>query len=114
MTNVRVNAIGKVEGRGARGQVLDIALGCEHENLILENVGLDRLDEFSSAGHVVMPFHELPYPTQSLLELLVLAPALLVSPVRRQAELRSLVHLWVRIWISRGLPPIHMTVVCSD
>jgi hypothetical protein len=89
MPDVGVDAIGKVERRGARRQVLDVAFRREHEDLVLEDVELDPLDELGRVGlaDVALPLHELAQPGELRVVLAVGLGAFLVAPVRGDPDL---------------------------
>ena len=92
--DVGVDAIGEVERRRAAGQLFDLALRREDVDLVLEDVGLERVDKLlRAAGDVLLPVHELAQPGDLGVELLVLAHAFLVAPVRGDAVFGHLVHL---------------------
>src|SRR5438067_358108 len=89
-----MNAIGEVEGGGSARQLFDLALGGKNINLVLEDIGLQGINEFlSAASNVLLPVHELTQPGDFGVELLVLTHAFLVAPVRRHPVLGYLVHL---------------------
>ncbi len=94
VADVRVDAVREVERRGARGQVLDVALGGEHEHLVLEDVELDALDELGRVrvADVALPLHELAQPGELRVVVALGLRALLVPPVGRDADLGHLVH----------------------
>jgi len=92
VAHVRVDGVGEVDGGGALRQVDDVALGGEHEDPASGQVDLQALHELPGVGHVLQPIHHLAQPREvgGILDLL---GALLVAPVRRDAELRRFVHL---------------------
>ena len=87
-----MNAVGKVNRRRAGRQVDDIALRCEHEYLVREQVDLDRCDEVLCLS-VLLRFQQLADPCVSVLVALV-RDALFVFPMRRDAVFRHLMHLF--------------------
>ena len=95
VADVGVDAIGEVERRRAGRQVLDVALGREHEDLVLEDVELDALDELGRVRlrDVALPVHELAQPGELGVVLAVGLGAFLVAPVGGDADLGHLVHL---------------------
>ena len=66
--------------------------GREHEDLILEDVELDALDELGGIRHVALPVEQLAEPGELGVVLAVGLGALLVAPVRGDADLADLVH----------------------
>ena len=94
VSDVGVDAVREVERGRPAGQLLDLAFRREDVDLVLKDVGLQRIDKLlGPASHVLLPVHQLAQPGHLGVELLVLAHALLVAPVRRHAILRHLVHL---------------------
>ena len=92
VADVGVDPVGEVERRGARRQVLDVALGGEDEDLVLEDVELDPLDELLGVGDLALPVHQLAQPGE-LGVVVALGPrALLVAPVGRDPDLAHGVH----------------------
>ena len=67
--------------------------GCEHEDLVLEDVELDALDELGRVADVALPLHELAQPGELRVVLAVGLRAFLVAPVGGDADLAHLVHL---------------------
>src|SRR3972149_1319627 len=57
-----VDAEGEVDGRGPGGQVDHVTLGGEDEDLVLEEVELDRLDEGARILPLLVPLHDLARP----------------------------------------------------
>ncbi len=57
MTDVGVDLVGEVQRGGAGGERLDLALGREDEDLVLEQVDLEGLDELLGIGQVLLPLH---------------------------------------------------------
>ena len=92
--DVGVNAEGEVDWSRPRGEVDDVALGREDEDLVLEQVDLHRVHELSGVLQFLVPLQQLAQPGELLLEpwIGLLAP-LLVAPVRRDAVLGGVVHL---------------------
>src|SRR5690606_21242983 len=91
-----VHAEREVDRRGSLGERLHVTLGREHEDLALEQVHAEELHELLRLGGVLLPLEHLPEPRERLVGLalrFVRAAALLVAPVRRDAELRRAVHL---------------------
>ena len=90
--DVRVHGVREVDRRRAGRQRLHVALGREHVDLVREEVRVERLDELARIGLVRLPVDELAHPRRPLLVALA-ALALLVDPVRGDAELGLPVHL---------------------
>ena len=82
--DICVHGVGEVDGRAPRGEALDIALGGEHEDLVLEEVDAQRVHELGRVAGLGLPLHHLVQPGE--LVLVALAP-LLVQPVRGDAVL---------------------------
>ena len=87
VADIGVDAVGEVERGRAGGQVLDVALGREHEDLVLEDVELDPLDELGRIADVALPLHELAQPGQLGVVLPIGLGAFLVAPVGGDAHL---------------------------
>ena len=90
--HVGVDRVREVHRRRPRRQVHHVALGREHEHLAAVQVDLQRIHELAWIGHVLQPIHHLAEPGGFGCVTGALA-ALLVAPVRRDAELRGAVHL---------------------
>ena len=90
-----VDLVGEVQRRGARGQRLDLALGREDEDLLVEEVDLQVLHELLGVLELLLPVEHRAQPLELLLALRrgLAARALLVDPVRGDAELGHVVHL---------------------
>ena len=93
VADVGVDAVGEVDRRRSRGQRFHLAFRREDEDLVLEDIDLQRLDELLRIGDVVLPFQKLAHPGELRFVALVGLAAFLVAPVRRDAVLRQLVHL---------------------
>ncbi len=93
VADIGVDPVGEVERGGPVGQVLDVALGGEDEDLVLEDVELEPLHELGGVDHLALPLDQLADPGQLLVVTPVAARALLVAPVRGDPSLRHLVHL---------------------
>ena len=61
----------KSMGRGARGELLHVALGGEDEDLALEEVHPEELHELLRLAGVLLPLQDLPEPVQGLVDLVV-------------------------------------------
>ena len=92
MAQLRMDAVGEVDGRRSSRHVLDFPFWREDEDLILEDI-FDRVDEVLSMGEIPLPFDKLAQPREPLLEAFVLVAAFLVAPVRGHAVLGQPVHL---------------------
>ena len=90
--DIGMDPVGEVERGRAGGQVLDVALGGEDEDLVLEDVELQPLHELGGVHHLALPVDQLPHPGQLLVVAPIAARALLVAPVRGDPRLRHLVH----------------------
>ena len=88
-----MDAVGKVEGRGALGHGHHIALGGEEEYLLGEQVSLEGIDKLLAVPGLVLPVQNLPHPVQLAVQVVAGPAALLVAPVGRDAVLRHPVHL---------------------
>ncbi len=86
-----MDRVGEIDGRGAARQREQIALGREAEHLVLEHLEPCVLEEFLGSGGVLEDVEELAQP--AVLRAFRLGRALLVAPVRGDAELGDLVHL---------------------
>ena len=96
VADVGVDLVGEVQRRRAGGQRLDLALGGEHEDLVLEQVDLEVLHELlGSERSCCQSSIDRSHCSFSSPEALAGTPrlALLVHPVRGDAELRHVVHL---------------------
>ena len=62
MPDIGVDEIGKVEWRGASGELLDVTLWREDVDLVLEDVEAHPLKEFGGVGDVALPLKELAEP----------------------------------------------------
>src|SRR3712207_4552862 len=88
VADLRVDLVGEVQRRGAVRQRLDLALGREDEDLLVEEVDLQRLHELLGVLELLLPVEHVAQPLELLLavggrRLAVgaLALALLVDPV---------------------------------
>src|SRR5438477_9372710 len=93
MPDVGVDPVREVDRRRARGKALDLSLRREDEDLVLEDVDLERLDELLRVGHVVLPLEQLADPRELGLVVAVALAALLVAPVRGDAVPSEVVHV---------------------
>ena len=86
-----VDGVGKVDGRGAGGQVLHVAARCEDEHLIGEHIDLQRVD-IVLCVRALLVFQQTADPLVAPFGAGALA-VLLVFPVGGHAVLGDLVHL---------------------
>ena len=90
----RVDRVGEVDGRRARGQVDDVAARREGEHFLGQQVALDVAEQIRGVGAGALAFQQLAHPGQALVQLVVAArDAGLVLPVRGDAVLRHAVHV---------------------
>src|SRR4051794_20530910 len=97
VADVGVDLVGEVEWGRADGERLDLALGREDVDLVLHQLGAQRVGELLGVVDVLLPVEQALEP----LELVVggvddpvgAARALLVAPVRGDAVLGRLVHV---------------------
>jgi hypothetical protein len=68
VTEVGVNAVSKIKGGSALGEVFDFTFRSIDKHLVDENIRFNRFEEFFSAGKLAVPFDELAEPGDSLLE----------------------------------------------
>ena len=97
VADLGVDLVGEVQRRRPGGQRLDLALGREDEDLLVEEVDLEVLHELLRVGELLLPVEHRAQPLQLRLALRDLHAAAagvgLVEPVRGDAELGQLVHL---------------------
>ena len=96
MADLRMNAIGEIDGNRSFRQVDDIAVRREDEDLIREDIDLERLEIFARIAELLLQVDHLPQPAHLLIDGAArrrAAPLFLVLPVRRDAVLRDLMHL---------------------
>ena len=62
MPNIGVDEIGKVEWRGASGELLDVTLRRKDVDLILEDIEAHPLKELRRVGDVALPLKKLTKP----------------------------------------------------
>ncbi len=95
IADVGVDAVGKVNGRRAHGEVDDVALGGEDEDLVGKHVDLQVVEEVLRVG-LLLALQQAANPGEFLLVALAhdaAAAAHLVFPVRRDAVFGSVVHV---------------------
>ena len=93
MSDVGVNAIRKIERRGAARKGENVALRREGVDLVRIEIDFQRVHEHSRILDVVLPFHELSQPQEVLVVRLCRAAPFLVLPVCGDALLGDQVHL---------------------
>ena len=101
VSDVGVDLVGEVERRGARSQGLDLALGREHEHLVLEQVDLERFHELARVAQILLPVDQRSQPLEPGLRVahargggrLATAAVALVDPVRGDPVFGQIVHL---------------------
>ncbi len=93
IADVRVDGEGKIHRRSPAREALHIPLGGEDEDLVGEQVDLDRLQEFLGVLEVLLPLHQLAKPGELLIVFRDERLAFLVCPVGRNPFLGDPVHL---------------------
>ncbi len=93
MPQVGVHLVGEIERRRALGQVDDLALGAQGKHPVLEHFGLQAGQQVGLGAIALRRLEQLAQPDHLLLEAGLDLAALLVLPVRRDAEFGVLVHL---------------------
>src|SRR5665213_3592799 len=91
IADLAVHGIGEIDGGGTARQLDQIALRREAEDLILVHFELGVLEEFLRIGRVLDDVEALAQP--AILAAVGIRRALLVDPMRGDAELGHLVHL---------------------
>jgi hypothetical protein len=92
VTDIGVDRVGEVEWRRSGGEILDLALRREDEDLVLEEVDLERIQERLGSG-VALVLDQLAKPGHLLLARIAGGGPLLVDHMRRDPVLGQLVHL---------------------
>ena len=90
MAHLCMDAVSKVDGNGALGQIHHIALRREHEHFIRENIHLEGFKIFLGVTEFLLQAHHLPQPVHLLVHGAARRRALaifLVLPVSRYTEL---------------------------
>jgi hypothetical protein len=67
VADLRVDLVGEVQRGRAGGQRLDLALGREDEDLLVEEVDLQRLHELLGVLEVLLPVEHVAQPLELLL-----------------------------------------------
>ena len=88
-----MDAVGKVQGRGALGHGDDVSLGGEEENFLGEEVGFQGIQELPGIPGFRLPVQHLADPVKLMVQGILLGGTLLIPPVGRDAELRDAVHI---------------------
>ena len=92
VADLGVDAVGEVDGRRTGREIDHVALRREDEDLVLEEVDLERLQPLVRIAEVAVEVEQLAQPGELGLDFDVAAVALLVAPVRGDAVLRAAVH----------------------
>src|SRR5215211_8147145 len=90
VADLGVHVVGEIYGRRRARKADHIALGRKDEDLIGDELTLQRLHEVAGVGRFLLPFHHALEPGQAVH--LTIRKAVLVHPVRRDAILRRRVH----------------------
>ena len=93
MAHFGVDAVGEVHRGTPLRERDDIALGSEDEDLGGGQVVAQCIEELVGVLGLTLPLQELPQPSEVIGALLASHIALLVPPVRRDAELRRTMHV---------------------
>ena len=92
-THLRMHGERKIEWRGSLGQLDNVARWREYENLILIQVELEELQEFTRRLGVELQLQHLTKPREVSIEFVGVLTGLLVQPVRRDAEVGRAMHV---------------------
>src|SRR5215213_4039732 len=93
--DLRVYEEGEIYGRGPSRQLYDFSLGREAVDLFGVEVELERIEEFARVLDLLLPLDEALEPHEGLVLIRVrAAPAFLVLPVRGDAFLGYVVHIF--------------------
>src|SRR5690606_29676166 len=93
VADLGMDAIGEVDRRRAVGQLDDVPGRRETVDHVLEDIRLERFDEFLGIRNFVVPVHELSQPGDFGFEALIALRAFLVAPVGGDTVFGDLVHL---------------------
>src|SRR5919112_341961 len=93
VADLGVYVVGEVYGRRGAGKANHITVGRKDEDLIGDELALQRLHEVAGVGRLLLPLHHTLEPGQAVH--LAVRETVLVHPVRRDAVLRRRVHLRV-------------------
>ena len=89
----RVNSISKIDNGTALRQGYHVTFGSEHENVFDIQIGFDALHDILSIIHILLIFNKLAYPSQTLLQFILLLNTGLIFPMGRNTVFRRIVHL---------------------
>ena len=92
MTNVGMNAIGKVDRGRSAGQRQHFALRRKGVNLLGIEIHFERGKKLRGLAHLASPFDQLPHPHHALIVFRRIR-AVFIPPVRGYSLLRDAVHL---------------------
>src|SRR3989344_9006836 len=67
VADIGVDIVGKIDDRGATGELLDLAVGCEYINLVGEQVYLEVLEKFMRVARFLLGFEQILQPEQRAL-----------------------------------------------
>ena len=88
-----MDGVGKVDGRGFERERDDLAVRGKHEQFGGVQVGFEAFDELLGAARAALPVHDVAYPCEARVEVVVLpALLLLIAPVRGDTVFRHVVH----------------------
>ena len=90
--HIGVHGEGEINGRGTLGQLVQVTLGAEDEDLVLVEVDLEALEELLGAFLQAVLGEHLLDPREEAVQLIVAVAALLVNPVGGQTVLGNAVH----------------------
>ena len=93
MAYLAVDLIGKIDRRGALGQIDDVPFGGENVDAIGENVALHRVYELASVVYLLSPIGSLAQPSDLGLEGGVAWDPLFVAPMSSDPIFGDLMHL---------------------
>ena len=88
-----MDAEGEVDRRGPSGQLVQIALGGENEDLVLEELDLEVFHELGRIGGLLLPVDDLAQPVQVPVDVAGDLVLRFVAPVRGDADFGGVVHL---------------------
>src|SRR5688572_26794991 len=91
--NLRMHGEREVDRRRTLRQLDDVARRSEHEDLVLIEIELQKLQELVGSFRIELQLEHLPEPVKRAVELVGVLRVLLESPVSSDAVLRGTVHL---------------------